>query len=256
MRSHELFEVLARTTWISVGRSFGQRIQLGEDAITSVNLIAIASHKSKCVVVEDTRVHESIKGCDFELWVGSAFLGWNRYAIQAKKIDPASSRYAQLNHKVGKTRQIDLLETYAKLNRAASLYCFFNNSTKPYTWSCNLEEEKEQLGCSVTPSGVVRTAIGKRGARNFTWVHNSPSTLPWRCLVRCPELFDRELPPRVGWQPRVDYWHSTLPPEMTRLQETRSTEALDNPTHLYHPDSPLRPSWIGVIDVSVSPSGA
>lgn len=239
-----------------MGRSFRQRIQLGEDAITSVNLSAIASHNSKCVVVEDTRVDESIKGCDFELWIGSDFLGWNRYAIQAKKIDPTSSRYTQLNHKVGNTHQIDILETYAKLNRAASLYCFFNSSTKPYTWSCNLKEEKEQLGCSVTPSGVVRTAIGLHGARNFTWIHNSPSTLPWRCLVRCPELIDKKLPQRVGWQPRADYSHKTLPSEMKRLQEIRSIEAVDNPTHLYHLDSPLRPSWIGVIDLSESPSGA
>ena len=256
MHSHELFEVLARTTWNYVGRSFRLHIQLGEDSITSVNLSAIASHKSRCVVVEDTRVAESVKGCDFELWVGSAFLGWNRYAIQAKKIEPKSSRYSQLNHKVGARRQIDILESYAKLNRAASLYCFFNNSGNPYSWSCNLEEETEQLGCSVTPSGVVRTAISKHGARNFTWIHSSPSTLPWRCLVRCPELIGKARTARTGWPAHQDYWHAKLPPQMKKLQETRAIEAVDNPMQLFNEDSPLRPSWIGVIDLSELPDVA
>jgi len=256
MQPYELFEILARTTWNSVGRSYRLHIQLGEDSITSVNLSAIASHKSKCVVVEDTRVDESTKGCDFELWVGSAFLGWNRYAIQAKKIEPKSSRYSQLNHQVGARRQIDILETYARLNHAASLYCFFNNSGKPYTWSCNLDEEMEQLGCSVTPSALVRKALGVHGARNFTWMHKSSSTLPWRCLVRCPDLICKTQTTRVGWQPRNEYWHATLPPEMKRLQEIRSAEAVDEPTHLFHPDSALRPTWIGVIDLSEPPSRA
>ena len=256
MQPYELFEILARTTWNSVNRCHRLRIQLGEDSITSVNLSAIASHKTKCVVVEDTRVNEATRGCDFELWVGSSRLGWARYAIQAKKINPNTNRYGKLGHKVGGTLQIDILDRYATANRAAPIYCFFNSSLDAYSWSCKLADEREQLGCTVTPSHIVRRSLNIRGARNFSSMHHSVETLPWRCLVRCPQLIGSSPNQRKGWLPRSSYRHASLPIEMKLLQERRSMAALDNPLTLYSPDSPLRPAWVGVIDISDSESGA
>lgn len=90
MRAVELFELLAATTWRTIHRASRNRISFGEDAITSINLNAIAS-LNDCVVVEDSRVDEAHKGCDFEMWIGSHANGWKRYAVQAKKITISTS---------------------------------------------------------------------------------------------------------------------------------------------------------------------
>ena len=132
MKPHELFEVLAGKTWHSIDRFTRNRIHLGEDAITSNNLDALTSASPACVFIEDTRALESTKGCDFELWIGSLHVGWRRYAVQAKKIQASSSRYASLAHKVAGVPQIDILDTYAGANRALAIYCFYNYSTKSY----------------------------------------------------------------------------------------------------------------------------
>lgn len=186
MHPSALLELLASTTWRTINRSARNRIQYGEDEITSVNLNALASSPDQTVVVEDTRVDEATKGCDFEFWIGSDHLGWARYAIQAKKISLPTSSYSKLGHKVGSSLQVDVLDSYAVANRAAPLYCFYNYSTKDHGWNCNLPKESEQLGCSVTPSSVVRAHLSIRGARSFQAIHANKATLPWRCLVRCP----------------------------------------------------------------------
>lgn len=69
MNAIELVELLARSTWATVDRTHRNGIALGEDAITSINLDVLVTSKVG-LLVEDTRIHEAIKGCDFELWVG------------------------------------------------------------------------------------------------------------------------------------------------------------------------------------------
>lgn len=78
MNDYELFEILASMTWRALERASRNRIQYGEDAITSVNLNALASSNRLGVVVEDTRVDEASKGCDFEFWIGNNASGWAR----------------------------------------------------------------------------------------------------------------------------------------------------------------------------------
>lgn len=184
MQPYELFEVLAEKTWRSIERFSRNSIHLGEDAITSLNLDALASARPAFVFAEDTRSDESTKGCDFEMWIGSDSVGWRRYAVQAKKLQISSGRYTSLAHEVGGTPQIDILESYAAANRALPIYCFYNRSNKAYQWNCSLPNCAEQLGCSVTPLGVARSALAKHGGRNFSFVHAQVETLPWRCLVR------------------------------------------------------------------------
>lgn len=249
MTASELFEILARSTWRTIARTYHNHIVFGEDAITSYNLDALSS-PGVGVVVEDTRVTESTKGCDFELWVGSDTLGWSRYAVQAKKISVSSASYANLKHKVGTQYQIDILAAYAGANRAAPLYCFYNHSSGPYQWNCNLPPEIEQLGVSVTPLNVVRAAIATRGGRTFSWIHQRPETVPWRCLVRCP-VFTHSIPSSVarpGWPPRDQYSHAKLPEPLRRLQETRDARTLADAPDLFSRAQDLRPGWVGIID--------
>jgi len=79
-----LFEKLAFTTWDAIENAFEQKILYGEDAITSINLLALKNASFPNIAIADTRPDESSKGCDFEFWIGNYSSGWYRYAIQAK----------------------------------------------------------------------------------------------------------------------------------------------------------------------------
>lgn len=257
MKAHELFEVLAGKTWRSIERFSRNRIHLGEDAITSNNLDTLASAAPSCIFFEDTRATESTKGCDFELWIGSDALGWRRYAVQAKKIQISSSRYSALNHHVSGVPQIDILDAYAKANRAAPIYCFYNHSTQPHKWNCPLPKQVEQLGCSVTPSSVVRAALAKRGARNFSHIHKQPATLPWRCLVRCPDLLSGRGLGHSSWPAPDSFSHRELPTVLQRirqgsLSDQHSSEAYES---LFNTNHEKRPGWVGLVDVSANNNG-
>jgi hypothetical protein len=252
MNAVELLEILARSTWRTLDRSHRRRVLFGEDAVTSINLNAIASLRST-VVAEDTRANEATRGCDFELWIGNDPNGWRRHAVQAKKLTVSSSRYSTLGHVVGGTKQIDILDRYAKANRAAALYCFYNYFTRAHGWNCTLPVDTEQLGCSVTPSAVVRKALAGRGRRNFSWIHRQRATLPWRCLVRCPLLAASSTAPRQPeeWPALETYQHKQLPPSLRRLREAEEPESVfgdGGAEDLFSREVDLRPGWIAVIE--------
>jgi hypothetical protein len=221
---------------------------MGEDALTSYNLTLIAAAGLGNVYYEDTRINEATKGCDFELWIGSAKLGWCRYAIQAKKIKLATERYESLGHKVAGAPQIDILEKYANANKAIPLYCFYNYTTNPVTSNCTDPNDIEQLGCTVTPLAVVKQALSIRGSRNFSYIHRQRCTLPWRCLVKCPVFLGGNQFPFGGI-----HRHAALPPNLEALQKRRSTDkslipdlSLDG---VFNRDIGLRPARLLVVDV-------
>ena len=122
MNATEVFEALARTTCRLISYAHSRKIRLDEDAITTENLLLLDCLVAKSVVVEDTRVDEASKGADWEFWIGNASSGWARYAVQAKRIDLTSARYKALGHKVNTRFQVDILESFAKANRAAPIY--------------------------------------------------------------------------------------------------------------------------------------
>lgn len=249
MSAADLFELLARTTWKTLEYTNRRRISFGEDGITSVNLTALTSLPNS-VVVEDTRVDESSKGCDYELWIGHESSGWSRYAVQAKKISVSSGYYRNLRHLVGGQAQVDILEKYATANRAAGIYCFYNYSRSRHAWNCSLPRDSEQLGCSVTPLHVVRECLRRRGARTFLWIHLRPETIPWRCLVRCPGFLSSPAQAsHQGWPLRDSYYYKRLPPAIRRLRENQTFETLSKLGESLEPEMPtLRPRRIGIIE--------
>ena len=190
--SAALIESVSALIWKNVGLYHRYGVSYGEDAITSALLVAIAEASPRNLLLKDTRPSESTKGCDFDLWIGGHRLGWYRYAVQAKKISVSTEYYRALNHMVGsaKVPQIDILDRYASRNAATPLYCFYNFVDRPIgrEWHCPLPKDEEQLGCTVTPSSVVRAALSTKGRRNFSAIHDDYRTVPFRCLWRCPEV--------------------------------------------------------------------
>lgn len=253
MNDSELFEMLARMTWRTLERASRNRIQYGEDAITSVNLNAMASSNRLGIVVEDTRVNEASKGCDFEFWIGNNAGGWARYAIQAKKLNHSTSSYIKLGHKVRGQLQMDILENYATVNRAAALYCFYNHSQSHHGWNCGLQTDSAQLGCSVVPVAVVRALMQQRGARSFASVHSHRATLPWRCLIRCPRLASSPALRHQDWPPTESYIHQTLPSSLQALLQSRkkgniSIDSIDTSNY----ESGSHAGWVGIFEVSAA----
>lgn len=256
-----------------IDRCHVNKIHLGEDTITTFILDSIVSVRSSSFVVEDTRADESTKGCDFELWIGCDLHGWIRYAVQAKKITPSSGRYESIKHfvKSAKKLQIDILDLYSQTNRAFPIYCFYNITIPPsslmkpwsktYKWNCCDTENEYQFGCSVTPLSVVRDAFNRKRnfPKDFKSFHSHPETLPWACLVKCKGLCnsDKTLLSQNSsknfpeWDGVTDHIHKKLPEELSRLREQDLAEAnFDKLQGLYDPEINLKPSWIGVIDLS------
>ncbi len=194
VRSVDLFEKLAFSTWQRIFYAKKYKIPQGEETITDLNLLEIAMAKcSEVQVIKTDKYKEKTQGTDWEWWIGNNRIGYLRYAVQAKKIHQDFLNYKTLKHKVGSEQQIDILERYARNNRAIPLYCFYNYSeyTRPILsgyWHCNSPLESEQLGCTITPLRNVQEALQERGRKKFDFLHKLHDTKPWRCLVYCPSL--------------------------------------------------------------------
>ena len=187
-----LLESLAERTWDRIKDGFELDISQGEETITDFNLLEMLRSGVKTLkVVKLSKDEEAIKGIDWEWWIGSRSQGWLRYVVQAKKIDFSSQRYNNLGHKVNNVPQIDLLEIFARKIAAIPLYCFYNYSQATNLqsyWQCGFQYEEKQFGCTVAPSSTIRRALNSRGCRNFEFIHSQHNTIPWRCLLKCPQV--------------------------------------------------------------------
>lgn len=252
----DIFNKLAATTWDAIGNAFFHKISYGEDAITSINLLTLKNESFPNIAIEDTRASESTKGCDFEFWIGNDYSGWYRYAIQAKKIAVSSEIYMSLNHKVGslKIPQTNILENYAKVNRAVPLYCLFNFSqisrspvkTCNISTSCQKYSSIKDFGCSVTPLSTTRRSLQTRGARTFDWFHARCETLPWSCLVRCSHI-GQHLAKKFYGMSHEEVVHPALPQILKRLISKQSDISSFHNAEIFSRQVEFRPRWIGVV---------
>lgn len=253
MRAQELLEVLASTTWRTILRANRNRVSFGEDAITSINLNAVASLKDGCLAVEDSRVDEAHKGCDFEMWVGSDPKGWRRYAVQAKKITVKGWRYEKLNHKVRGRTQIEILKQYASKVRAAPIYCFYNFAPHVMTFNCKRDRDVSQLGCMILPTPAVEDALRFRGYRHFGWMHIQPEAIPWRCLLTCTPNHSAVENPYAPfrWPDPQTFHHERLPEDLRALSGQPRPIDLVEPAPYPIEDESYYPRWKVVVDTSL-----
>ena len=169
-------------------------VRFGEETITDLLMMDLYIQGSTVALFKQTsKPDEAMWGTDFELWLGSDRLGWFRFAIQAKKLDLRTDRYASLTQSNINGKQIDLLERYAERNRAAPLYCLYNHTDEgdvdDHWHCCTPPADLKELGCSVTPLANIGTAIDEWGGKNFHSIHSNENTLPWKCLVSCPMVW-------------------------------------------------------------------
>lgn len=267
MSPFDALETIASRTWHAIPRFRDRGIRLGEDTITSLALDYLATLGRAFFVAEDRRRDESECGCDFELWIGRRGLGWQRYAIQAKKVHfrKQVGRYDSISHTVGGERQIDTLERYAKQNRARAIYCLFNHDSGTKGWNCGLDEDREQLGWTVVPTAVMKKALDGAVAKTFEAIHAEHRTLPFRCLMRCEKatcgihssgVSVDESGESTGKAMDVESTadesnlYATLPDALGRLRENNKSRDFAE-IGLFEQSSKLYPKRIVLIDASM-----
>lgn len=195
MLKHHL-NMVCDDVWDRLANSVMLGIAQGEETLTDNLLLYLASQKlTEIKIISTPKNKESVKGTDWEWWIGNRSVGYLRYAVQAKKLDLKTGRYASLNHKVGNGARAEyqhkILEDYATANKAIPLYVFYNYIVKnDYSkeWNCPLPLDASKLGCTVTPLKNIKAALKKRGWRNFERIHQFPETVPLRCLAVCPNI--------------------------------------------------------------------
>ena len=258
-----IFEDQARYTWQRlsyVNDSYNSRglmgpVRFGEETITDLMMMDLYTQGSTVAMFEQTtKRKESVSGTDFELWLGTEQLGWFRFAIQAKKLNVRTGRFASLSQSNSHGEQIKLLENFSDHNRAASLYCLYgydDKATEHEHWRCCTGvPDVGELGCVVTPSAVIRDAIKTRGGKDFKSIYGNGSTLPWRCLASCPIMLNSldalskgNVPGRLALFNPADCYHQRLPrvflPESGRVvsENARGGSLITIPRDMYE-DTP------------------
>jgi hypothetical protein len=183
-----VLESLAADTWERLRDAQELDVRFGEETVTDLVLLELKRKRHPgLLVLQTNKFVESTQGTDWELWFGSDSQGWLRLAVQAKRLNVSTGRYAALAHETGGQQQIDVLERFAKANGAVPLYCLFNFTEMAdlATWHCCQTPVQSQLGCTLAPSSVIREALENRGHRTFQSIHTDRRTRPWRCLAKC-----------------------------------------------------------------------
>lgn len=204
---NSVYEQLAEATWQRLAQARGFNVRLGEETLTDMLVLEWAlsalSSLTPIRLYQPTKAEEAVRGTDMEMRVyvghGDAIVA----AIQAKKLNMSTTRYDSLNALTGRTRsrQIDVLEAYARQTGAAPLYLLYNHVTVfhiPSVWHCGLPLDPGQLGCTLVPSARVREVLVRpRGRRTFHHIHSFPDAMPWRC-IECPRGLDAMSPCTQG----------------------------------------------------------
>ena len=251
--AREVFERLARRTWMLIPMSHHFGCGFLETTFTDTNLFEIAVAQLPGVRVYKAHgSDEPEKGFDWEWWIGRPGRFW-RYSVQAKLLKYVSQRYHSLRHAVAGQQQIEILEDFSINQGTIPLYCFYNaisDADAEAGWHCNLPRENAQLGCTVVPLDAVRPYTEPWRRRSFANLHDDNRALPWRCLVSCPQLIDD---PRGPLGPlHRDIEPLAQLPEFLMLEpitERGTIRAIDLPRELYGSELGGYPKNIGVIDV-------
>lgn len=250
-------ECVAKDTWERLRDSESLDIRFGEETITDLVLLELKRMREPGIRIVQTNKHkEKTSGTDWEWWLGAPKVGWLRFAIQAKKLNLRTLRYDHLNHNRGS--QISLLQMYAKSVNAIPIYCLFNFAQLPKmskVWQCCETLDEPQLACTLTPTATITSAIASRGRRNFTSIHKSPKTLPWRCIAKCPKILNLYKNASKNTQSAIEIFgeevtiYKHLPSNIEFAQEKGFVHLEgDNQNNEFYK---MRPRYIAILEIPI-----
>ncbi len=256
MNAQLALEQLAEATWdrLRLARDLG--VRFGEETLTDLILLELKrALPDQMQIAQMTNVEEARSGADWEWWIRRQH-HWVRYVVQAKRLNLRNDRYTGLTHRIGSQYQFDVLRGYALRNGAMPIYCLYNFSSTVNAgqlWHCGLSFNPKQLGCSVAAVETVDAAAHTWGGKTFDSLHTPASTLPWRCLIACPQLTLPQQPPApifpcsaTGAVSAVRPWlseatYDDLPPELERAREVGVVRYEELPVEYYRYGFEQRP---------------
>lgn len=257
MTIQQTIEKLTIELWETIDLANKLNTKYGEETITDIILLELAKLRNYNLrIIQTPKDKEPSKGTDWEWFIGSQNYGWTRFAIQAKKADPNSKKgnYSCLNHTVGVDNQHDILLKYSKANNAIPLYCFYNhfpNATELEHWHCKKNYNQKLLGWTISTVDNVKTALNKRGCRNFEFLHKREETIPVKCLFDCPTIINKYQDTSL-----IDKKVNILGTEVTKIKilpssylEQRDLTLDTFPEQLYNKEIKIYPKRIAIFDI-------
>ena len=257
MTIQQTISKLTTDVWENINLADKLNTKYGEETISDILLLELARLKNYNLrIIQTPKDKEKYKGTDWEWFIGSQSYGWTRYAIQAKKADPANNGYYScLGHKVDTELQIDILKRYSTANNAVPLYCFYNHypkATEKDHWHCKKDYDQKLLGWTITTIKNVETALSTHGCRNFNFIHTQKETLPTRCLFDCPILIKQYQDKSL-----VDKKITLFDTEVNKIRsipsfliEQRDITSIDSfPEELYNRQIEIYPKRIAIFDL-------
>jgi len=241
--------------WDTLGLAYSLKLNQGEETITDNIILYLAKQNlNVSVITPMSKADESKYGMDWEWWIGNDSNGWLRFAVQAKKLQQSSNRYATLNHLVGKPpnqrKQHDILKKYASTYGAIPLYVFYNHIIKKnYStfWNCCQALDERKLGCTITPIKNVTYALATHGHRSFDKIHECEDTVPLRCLV-CPKKVTGDGDVKSLFNDKVKIYENLN--GLREMSECGEVSLLELPRSLYAHDMVYYPKKIMICDIS------
>ncbi|EHO7545990.1 hypothetical protein KMF76_000231 [Salmonella enterica] len=81
-------DIISDDVWKRLENGKKYNIIQGEETLTDNILLYLASQNlSEIKIIQTPKNMESVKGTDWEWWIGNRTHGYLRYAVQAKKLD-------------------------------------------------------------------------------------------------------------------------------------------------------------------------
>lgn len=167
-------------------------ISPNEETITELNLVELGTKYPNQIKTQNkfSRYQESKTGADWdwELWLGSGNL-WLPLSIQAKKLNPKTLKYEELNYQPQKSpmTQMDTLINNSLLSMPPKIpiYVFYNywDSKKFHSpWLYPLFPRSiHALGCGISPALTIKFS----NKRSNKLADISKVMYPWNCLICC-----------------------------------------------------------------------
>jgi len=149
----ELYKEISSSIWDRIPFSYNMGFKYSEVTITENLLFDIykfnTNSPSLTVNIYEAK-NEKANGNDLELCLE---IDANKYVIlviQAKKLYFTTQKYPSISHKVNGEYQIDLLEDYAKKEKAIPMYMFYNSIPN------FKNKNKKYYGCTLAFSQFIR----------------------------------------------------------------------------------------------------
>lgn len=193
-RIRSLLEELSIWTHRRLTAAASYNLSMREESITEHLLVDMATRSEGAIrVVSLTPRQESKDGADWDWLIGSPSQGWQRFTVQAKKLDMRRSppTYEQIYYPHSAKPdsgtlagdQLGKLCATARRSGAQPIYCLYNwGPGLALDTMCTIPVD-EAYGCTIAPVDVIAKYHGPKTTPTFSDIHHNNHVHPWHCWL-------------------------------------------------------------------------